>query len=360
MYTVKHRYGLGSRRPAALTMVGVSLLLTSACGRGGSSSSGTPAGGGASAGGGTQARIAIVTRDFTNPYWAALRDGAIAEGKKRGVSVNVQAGSSETDSTGETAKISTLAGQDYNCFGVVPVNATNVITPLVPVARKKIPILDLDTQIDPGASKAAGVSYASFIGSDNLSAGQQAGKALLARMGGMGKIAVLQGIAGEQNGINREKGLASVTGDKLQVVAKEPADYDQAKAQTVTDAILRAHPDIKGIFAANDTMGLGAAQSVKNAGKTGISIISVDGITAALQAAKAGTLSGTISQYPYAEGQLAVQACMKLVAKQSVPARVVAPIQLITKANAAAAIAAFPQPIVPYANPITGMTSGGK
>ena len=77
-----------------------------------------------------------------------------------------------------------LAAQDYNCFGVVPVNATNVITPLVPVAKKNIPILNLDTQIDADASKAAGVSYASFIGSDNLSAGQQAGQALMADMGG--------------------------------------------------------------------------------------------------------------------------------------------------------------------------------
>src|SRR6202012_1987075 len=129
-------------------------------------------------------RVAIVTRDFTNPYWAALRDGAVAEGKAAGVTVNVQAGDNETDSNGETAKISTLAGQSYNCFGVVPVNATNVITPLVPGAQKKIPILNLDTQIDPNASAQAGVSYASFIGSDNLAAGKQAAQTLMANMHG--------------------------------------------------------------------------------------------------------------------------------------------------------------------------------
>jgi ribose transport system substrate-binding protein len=300
-------------------------------------------------------RIAIVTRDFTNPYWAALRDGAIAEGKKQGVEVTVQAGSSETDSTGENTKISTLAAQDYDCFGVVPVNATNVITPLVPVAKKNIPILNLDTQIDADASKAAGVSYASFIGSDNISAGQQAGEALMADMGGKGEVVVLQGIAGEQNGINRLKGFTDATQGKLQIVATQPADYDQNLALTVTGDLLRAHPNVTGIFAANDTMGLGAAQAVKNAGKSGsVSIISVDGITAALQAVKDGTLSGTISQYPYAEGQLAVQACVNLAAKKPVPDRVVAPIKLIDKSNVDRALAAFPQPYEPYENPITG------
>ena len=339
MHTITRR----RLRTAVLIAAAASLLVgVAACGRGGSS---TTAPG--------EVRIAIVTRDFTNPYWAALRDGAQAEGKKQGVTVEVQAGESETDSTGENAKISTLAGQNYNCFGVVPVNATNVITPLVPVAQKKIPILNLDTQIDPNASQQAGVSYASFIGSDNLSAGEQAGTALLARMGGHGDVAILQGIAGEQNGINRQQGFSQVAAGKLNIVATQPADYDQAKAQTVTDAILKAHPEITGIFAANDTMGLGAAQSVRNAGLSGkVSIISVDGITAALQAVKAGTLSGTISQYPFAEGELAVQACINLVRQQTVPARIVAPIALIDSSNVDKAIAAFPQPFVPFANPL--------
>ncbi|WP_313885630.1 substrate-binding domain-containing protein [Fodinicola feengrottensis] len=215
-----------------------------------------------------------------------------------------------------------------------------------------MPILNLDTQIDPGASKAAGVSYASFIGSDNLQAGTLAGQSLLSKVGS-GNVAILQGIAGEQNGINREKGFAAATGGKLTVVAKQPADYDQTKAQTVTEAILQAHPDIKGIFAANDTMGLGAAQAVKNAGKSSqITIISVDGIKAALQAVQAGTLSATITQYPYAEGQLAVQACIKAVAKKSIPTRVVAPIKLIDKDNVGRALRSFPQPFEPFTNPL--------
>jgi len=324
----------------ACVTAGLTMLGLTACGR--SESSNHPA----------TVRIAIVTRDFTNPYWAALRDGALAEGKAQGVQVTVQAGSSETDSNGENAQISTLAGQNYNCFGVVPVNGTNVITPLVPVAQKKIPILNLDTQIDPAASKAAGVSYASFIGSDNLSAGQKAGAALMEKLNNTGQVAILQGIAGEQNGINRKQGFTQATQGKLTIVAAQPANYDENMAQTVTAAILQAHPDITGIFAANDTMGLGAAQAVKNAGKAGkVSIVSVDGIQAALQAVKDGTLGGTITQYPYAEGQLAVQACMTAIAKKPVPERIVAPIALIDKTNVDQAISGFPKPFTPFDDP---------
>lgn len=330
----------------AVAVMGLTLT-TAACGRGGDSSAT-----GQSSNQSTKAKIAIVTRDFSNPYWAALRDGAVAEGKAQGVDVTVKAGSSETDSQGENAQISTLANQDFNCFAVVPVNATNVITPLVPVARKNIPILNLDTQISPDAAKAAGVSFTSFIGSDNLEAGQLAGQKLMAAMGGHGQVALLQGIAGEQNGINREKGFKEVTSGKLTIVASQPANYDQNTALTATTTILQAHPDITGIFAANDTMGLGAAQAVKNAGKQGkVSIISVDGIQDMLKSVQGGVNTGTVTQYPYAEGQMAVQACMAKVAGKSVPTRVVAPIAYIDKSNVSQAISSFPKPFGAFNDP---------
>ena len=90
------------RRTAMIGIVAAtSLTMLAACGRGGDDSS--------SSSSSKEFKIAIATRNFTNPYWAALRDGAIAEGKAQGVKVNVQAGSSETDADGENAKISTLA-----------------------------------------------------------------------------------------------------------------------------------------------------------------------------------------------------------------------------------------------------------
>ncbi|MEU0872058.1 sugar ABC transporter substrate-binding protein [Nocardia brasiliensis] len=320
------------------------VALTAGCGRGEDASS--------------DFKIAVVTRNFTNPYWAALRDGAKAEGARLGVDVAVQAGQSETDADGENAQISTLAAQGYDCFAVVPVNGTNVITPLVPVARKNIPILNLDTQIDAEASKQAGVEYASFIGSDNLAAGRIAAEKMLEALGGAGKVVVLQGIAGEQNGINRDKGFTDAVAGKLEIVQRTPADYEQDKGLTVTEAILKAHPDITGIFAANDTMGLGAAQAIKNAGRTGqIKVISVDGIQAALEAVKAGTLYGTVTQYPYAEGELAVQACLAEHQGKDIPARVVAPIAFIGKDNVEQQIAAFPRPITAFDNPLAGLVN---
>lgn len=300
-----------------------------------------------------KAKVAVATRNFNNPYWAALRDGANAQGKSSGVDVNVQAGSSETDADGENQKISTLVTQDYSCYAAVPVDATNIITPLLPASRKGKPIINLDTQIDQKAAKKAGLKVTSFIGSDNVQAGKIAGAALAKAVGGSGDVLILKGIPGEQNGINRIKGFGQATGGKLKVVGSQVANYEQSQGLTAAEALLKAHPDVKGIFAANDTMALGAAQAVRNAGKSGqVKVIGVDGIKQALQAVKDGKLAGTVTQYPYVEGQLAVEACQAIAKGKKIPKRIVSPVKLIDKSVVDQQIKKFPKPISAFKDPV--------
>ena len=108
-------------------------------------------------------------------------------------------------------------------------------------------------------------------------------------------------------------------------------------------------------------MGLGAVQSVLNAGKSGqIKVVSVDGIKEALQSVQSGKLAATVTQYPYAEGQMAVEACQVLKQGKQIPARVVAPIKLITPDNVGQALTSFPKPFFTYADPIAAQLGGSK
>jgi ribose transport system substrate-binding protein len=104
-------------------------------------------------------------------------------------------------------------------------------------------------------------------------------------------------------------------------------------------------------------MALGIADSVGAAGaagKTGkVKIIGLDGIAEALDAIQAGSISATVSQYPYVMGQMAVEACAAAARGARLPARVDAPIALLTKSNVARAIAAFPMPVQRYSDPFT-------
>jgi ribose transport system substrate-binding protein len=336
---------------AALTALA---LGTTACGDDDSGSTETAAG--ADAKPATSTKAAVVVKNFTNPFWVALRDGAQAEGKDLGVDHAVEGGASETDAAGQNAKISTLFNQGYSCFAAASVNSTNVITPLLAASRKGHPIISLDTPINPEAAEKAGLELTSFIGSNNVKVGEIAGEYMLELTGGKGEVLLLEGTPGAIPGIDRINGFTKAVEGKLEVAQKTPANFEKNKGLQVAEAMLKAHPDVVGIYAANDLMALGAAQAVQNAGKSGkIHVIGNDGIKESLEAVASGKLAGTVSQYPYVMGVMAIDACAALAAGKDVPEVVESPIQMIKKADAAEALASFPKPYFDYDNPLRAL-----
>jgi ribose transport system substrate-binding protein len=346
------------RHRAAIAAFAALAMGTAACGGSDSGDSTTSGGGGE---GGKSTKAAIVVKNFTNPFWVALRDGADAEGKSLGVEYAVEGGASETDAAGQNAKISTLVNQGYNCFAAASVNSSNVITPLLAASRKGDPIISLDTPIDPDAAEKAGLKLTSFIGSNNVKVGQTAGEYMLKLLNGKGQVLLLEGTPGAIPGIDRINGFTEAVKGKLDIVQKQPANFERNKGLDVAQAMLKVHPDVTGIYAANDLMALGAAQAVQNAGKTGkIMVIGNDGISEALQAVESGKMAGTVSQYPYLMGVLAVDACQALAQGKSVPASVESPIRMITKAEAAEARKAFPKPFFEYESPLRALLDDGQ
>ncbi len=340
------------KKIAAALLAGGLLVSATACNRAATAESSS---------GEDQTRVALVTRNLTNAYWVAWNKGAEAMFSTRGVKGTVAVGESETDIQGMSNNLSTLANQDWDCIGVVPINDSNVITPLVAAAQKGIKIIDIDAQIDPAAAEAAGLDIATYIGSDNKKAGTLAAEKMIEETGGAGKVAMLLGTPGEHNSTLRQEGFREGIKGKLEVVQEVSANFERAQAQTTTEAVLKAHPDIVGIFAANDEMGLGALRAIQTAGlQNKVKVISVDGIQEALESVRDGGLAGTIIQYPYVMSGMAVDACIAMKNGHTLPKYVPAPISLITKENAQAQIDAYPKPIEKFESPFEKMLEPKK
>jgi ribose transport system substrate-binding protein len=214
------------------------------------------------------------------------------------------------------------------------------------------PIVVINSPIDPAAANRAGVHLSTYIGTDDFAAGRLAGARMASLLRG-GQVALVGGWAGNVNSALRLGGFErGIQGTRLRVVARVNAGYDRTMAEIAADRILSTYPHLSGFFAANDLMALGIADSVGAAGKSGrVKIIGLDGIPEALNAIQAGSISATVSQYPYVMGQMAVEACVAAARGARLPARVDAPIALLTKDNVARAIAAFPMPLQWYSDP---------
>ena len=345
---------MSARNPATRTALGVALvtgaaLLATACGSSNSSATASTAAG--------NGKVAAVIKGLDNPFFQSMEQGLNDQAKTAGVPVTVQAAASITDTTGQADKLNGLAGQDFSCFVVNPISGTNLIQGVAQLAAKKKTIVNIDSPIDAKAAKAAGATPATYIGTDNVQAGETAGKHMAELLPQGGKVAVIGGIAGDVTSGARIEGFQKGIGSGVTVVQTVAANWERQEALTQATNLLRAHPDLKGFFSANDDMGLGIARAIANSGKTGkVEVISVDGVKDALEAVKAGSLSATVAQYPYAIGAMGVEACQAAAKGKTLPANVKAPVELITKDNATKALAVTPKPVAAYDDPFAALT----
>jgi ABC-type sugar transport system substrate-binding protein len=336
------------RAAAAAAVAASALILTSACGSGGGSSS--------SAASAKSVKIAAVIKGLDNPFFQAMEQGIQTQSKTANVKTTVQAATSITDTSGQADKLTALAGQDYSCYIVNPISGTNLIQGLAQLAAKNKTIVNIDSPVEAAAAKAANATPATYIGTDNVQAGQLAGKQMVKLLPGGGKVAAIGGISGDATSAARIKGFTAGIGSTLTLVQTVAADWDRQEALTQATNVLRAKPDLAGFFVANDDMGLGVARAVANAHKTGkVKVISVDGIPDALKAVEAGQVSAVVAQYPYAIGSMGVEACQAATAGKKLSRNVKAPVALVTKDNAAKALAATPKPFQPFSDPFAAL-----
>jgi ribose transport system substrate-binding protein len=306
---------------------------------------------GAAGAGPSPVRVGVIFKDLDNPYFVAMFEGARAQANRVGARLSVRVATSFADAAGQAARARALVAGGHACYVVNPINRTNLIAPLRGVRR---PIVDVDSMIDPTVARRAGIRVATYIGTDNAAAGALAARGMRSLLPRGGDIMLIGGVARDIGGEQRLSGFASeARALHLRVVGRVAADFDRTKAQFAAARILRDRPGIDGFFAANDLMALGIADAVRASPGAGtVKIIGVDGIPDALDAVRTGSLSATVAQYPYAMGQMAVEACVAAARGARLPARVDAPIALVTSANAAQAAATFPKPPHDYPDPL--------
>jgi ABC-type sugar transport system substrate-binding protein len=321
-----------------VAMAGAVAMTLTACG-----GSPTESGGGG---------VAAVVKGLDNPFFQSMESGLKDQAKTDGVDVTVQAANSITDTTGQADKLSGLAGQNFSCFVVNPITGTNLIQGVAQLSAKNIPIVNIDSPIEPEAAAAASAKIATYIGTDNKDAGAQAAAELGRLLPQGGTVALVGGTAGDVTSAARLDGFTAAVPANLRIISTVAADWERQMALTKATDVMTANQDLAAFFVANDDMGLGVAQAIANAGKTGqIKVISVDGNKDAFEAVKSGGLDAVVAQFPYVIGAMGVEACKAAAAGKTLPEKVNAPVQVVTKANVDAALSSAPKPAAPYDDP---------
>jgi ribose transport system substrate-binding protein len=119
-----------------------------------------------------------------------------------------------------------------------------------------------------------------FVGADWVEIGERDTQAVIdSCKGKSNNIAIVQGAPTAAASAYTLKGVENVLAKnpQVKVVSNQAADWDAAKAKSLTQTVLKQHPDICGIVGFWDGMDIGTAAAIKEAGLTGKVFLATSG-----------------------------------------------------------------------------------
>ena len=162
-------------------------------------------------------------------------------------------------------------------------------------------------------SDSANSGRSMYIGTINKQAGVTMGESMAKALGGKGEIAIVTGQLGASNLNERIDGVKEALAKypNIKVVATEGTEDDLAKAVSVTEALLRGHPNLAGIFGISQVGGPAVAKVLAEnefaAEKGKLKVFAFDDLPDTIKGVKEGFIDGIMVQRPVTMGKLAVE-----------------------------------------------------
>jgi ribose transport system substrate-binding protein len=173
----------------------------------------------------------------------------------------------------------------------------------------------------------------SNVGADYYQQAVVAGKMMVDALGGKGKVVMIKGNPATEPARLRDEGfMEGIKGSEIEVIAKQSADWDKAKATAVMEDFLTRYPEIDGIYGQDDTMAIGAMLAIEAAGiEPGkIKVVGVGMNGEAMEAMKAGTFYGSVTQSGGFEGRYAMRVAVDYLEGRMVPDYIYTPMIKVT------------------------------
>ena len=266
-------------------------------------------------------KIGFSISTLNNPFFVTLSEGAKEQAKEMDATLTVI--DAQDDAAKQASDVEDLIQQGVDLILINPTDSSAVVAAVESANNAGIPVITVDRSSEGG-------DVVSHIASDNKAGGELAGQFLAELVGDGAKVVELEGIAGSSAARDRGMGFNEIVKGKLDIVAKQTANFNRAEGLTVMENIMQANPDIKGVFAHNDEMALGALEAIEAAGKE-VKVVGFDATDDAVKSVEAGKLAGTVAQKPDLIGKKAVEVAVLSLKGETVEASIPVELELIKK-----------------------------
>ena len=177
----------------------------------------------------------------------------------------------QNDTLTQRSQIEEFVSAGVDLIIVSPKEAAPLTPPVAAAYQKGIPVIVLDRRL-------LGDQYTSFLGADNKKIGKAAGKWIVQKLGGKGKVVELKGLMTSTPGQDRNSGFRDgIKGSALDVVFEADMKWLEPDARKEMESALSRFDKIDLVYAHNDPGAHGAYLAAKQAGRT-MRFVGIDGL----------------------------------------------------------------------------------
>jgi ribose transport system substrate-binding protein len=272
-------------------------------------------------------RIAVFTKNQTNPYFQSVRAGADNAARQMHVSVTHYVPTKPDSIPEQMSQIEDAITRRPDAIVFIPVDSQAMVPGVEKMNSAGIPVVNI-------TDHSAGGDLVSYVGSDEYGLGLASGRYLLERLGGRGSVIIIEGVRGSHGSMERVRGFQKALEGfpQVKLLASQPANFQRLQALQVTENLLQAHPAIDGVMAANDAMALGAIEALDAAHRAAL-VVGINGTKEGIDAVKSGKLLATADFGGYLQGCVGTMAAIRAVHKLPVPKQIAFPSVVLDSAN---------------------------
>jgi ribose transport system substrate-binding protein len=279
-------------------------------------------------------RIALVMKSLANEFFVTMADGARRHQAAHASDYQliVNGIRNESDVSQQVALVEQMLAQRVQAIVIAPADSRALVPVLRRATSQGVVVVNIDNKLDAATLAEAGVRVP-FVGPDNRAGARKVGEVLAQRLTRGDKVAILEGIPTAFNAQQRRLGFQdAMAAAGMVVVSVQSGQWEQDRANTIAAALLREHADLAAILASNDSMALGAAAAVRQAGRTdAVHVVGFDNIAAVRQLLAEGRVLATADQHGDTLAVYGIEYALALLRGETAPHDRETPVDVITR-----------------------------
>lgn len=233
----------------------------------------------------------------------------------------------QNDSLKQRSQIEEFISAGVNLIIVSPKEAAPLTQPVAAAYEKGIPVIVLDRRV-------LGDKYTCFIGADNKIIGKSAGRWIVEKLGGKGRVVELKGLMTSTPGQDRHTGFReSIAESKIEIIFEADMKWLEPAARKEMESALARYSTIDLVYAHNDPGAHGAYLAAKAVDREkDMMFVGIDALPHEGQIYVKQDILAASFEYPTG-GREAIQTALKLLNKKNVPKEITLPSKVFTKEN---------------------------